>query len=197
VGDERFSSRMYMPSMDGEGIMACMWVLLVVVPGFWCMLTCRSRVGGGRQFLLVSAQARMTTTKKKGITGHGETVAVNGSPAARVQSGVTGGARRSGATARLQAGRKHSQSRHGMQRSSVAGAGCTREEAGSAGSTEARDWLHRATVARRSGRSSAARWSGDSKLDGVARCAALRCGMEAGRQGQCCWPPWDARAVAC
>jgi hypothetical protein len=76
-------------------------------------------------------------------------VAVNGSPAARVQSGGTGGARRSDATARLQAGRKHNRSWHGMQRSSVAGAVCTLEEAGSAGRAEARDWLHRAMVARR------------------------------------------------
>jgi hypothetical protein len=79
----------------------------------------------------------------------------------------------------------------------MAGAGCTHEEAGSARSAKARDWLHRATAARRSGRSSAARRSGGSKLYGVAWCTALRCGMEAGQRGQCCWPPWDARAIAC
>jgi hypothetical protein len=72
----------------------------------WLLLHAYMQIasGRGRRFLLVSAHTRMTTTKKKGITGHGETVAVNGSPAARVQSGVTGGARQSGAMARLQAG---------------------------------------------------------------------------------------------
>jgi hypothetical protein len=41
----------------------------------------------------------MTTTKEKRIAGHGRTVAVNGSLAARVQSGGTGGARRTDHTA--------------------------------------------------------------------------------------------------
>lgn len=46
--------------------MACMWVLLVVVPSFCCMSTCRLRVGGGDSFFFSSsADARMTTTKEK------------------------------------------------------------------------------------------------------------------------------------
>lgn len=65
--------------------------------------------GRGRQFLLQFFCPRTNdhNKRKKRIAGHGGTVAVNGSPAAKVQSGGTGVARRSNATARLQAGRKH------------------------------------------------------------------------------------------